>query len=187
MRREECHYVIDSKDVIQSWVQRGSDQDSWNQSNDSCVVAGTPIWGFVDGGEARQLYQLLFEKVRSGCSLGPIPFRCDSDRERVFMELFLEPLNGGKIGVSSCFVKSESRDPVRLFDESAPRSEEIVTICCMCKKVKNPDASWVEVEEAAVAMKLFEMERLPQLSHGLCKDCGRAVLKEAGLSPDLMV
>ena len=41
----------------------------------------------------------------------------------------------------------------------------------MCKKVKIKDTNWQEVEEAVNYLKLFEKNKLPMLTHGICPNC----------------
>jgi hypothetical protein len=48
----------------------------------------------------------------------------------------------------------------------------------MCKKVELSENTWVEVEAAVISLKLFERNKLPQISHGLCADCFKAGMAE---------
>jgi hypothetical protein len=41
----------------------------------------------------------------------------------------------------------------------------------MCKKIAVSDSEWQEIEIAMVTLNLFEKERLPQITHGLCPSC----------------
>ncbi len=46
-----------------------------------------------------------------------------------------------------------------------------VTICSMCKKIKVSPRQWAEIEEALVELRLFEVDEMPQLTHGICPSC----------------
>ena len=181
MNQAEYRYFIDSQNRIIETDFFGDGSKCWNNDSPCHTEGGTSVWDVVEGIETRHLYEALFQKVRSGALIGPIPFRCDSPDERVFFELFMIPHAEGTIEVKSCFVRSESREPIKLLDETVDRSDELLSICSMCKKIKLDDETWVEVERAVEKLKLFELARLPQLTHGLCQSCYQVALKEAGL------
>ena len=71
-----------------------------------------------------------------------------------------------------------NREDGYLLDPDAPRSSEIVTVCSMCKKLKISHEQWVDLEEGLARLKLFEADKMPQLSHGLCGACHEAALKD---------
>jgi hypothetical protein len=79
-------------------------------------------------------------------------------------------------------VLEEPRQPVDLLDGGPPRtSERIVTLCGWCKAARRPEGGWDEVEQLVASARLFEKDRLPQISHGICPDCEAAVRAEAGV------
>ena len=43
-----------------------------------------------------------------------------------------------------------------------------------CQRV-HLDEQWVELEEAASSLRLFERAGLPQVSHGICESCQQAM------------
>jgi len=48
----------------------------------------------------------------------------------------------------------------------------------MCKKIKVLPGQWAEIEEGLVHLGIFEGEKVPQLTHGLCPSCYQAAMKE---------
>lgn len=174
-------YEVDHNDVIvmvsQNW-ESFANCNTWTANIGPKDVLGRPLWDFIQNMEARHLYKGLFQKVRTGVSSGPIPFRCDSPEERRFLTLELSPLPNGHIKIKSTIERVESRDPVSMIDIKAPRSDELVTICSMCKKIALPTKTWVEIEDGLVQMRLFEADEMPKLTHGLCPDCHQVLKTE---------
>ncbi|RME27145.1 MAG: hypothetical protein D6806_05060 [Deltaproteobacteria bacterium] len=141
-------------------------------------VIGHSLFDFIDGVETRYLYRILFDKARSEKKrVGPIPFRCDSPQERRFLELTLDALQDDSIKIVSILVRSEPREEVDLLKVDVPRSKDLLVICSMCKKIELPSKEWVDIEEGLVRLGIFEKEKMPALSHGLCEDCMTEIMK----------
>jgi hypothetical protein len=51
------------------------------------------------------------------------------------------------------------------------RSDEMLTVCGWCKKIKIADQKWVEAEEVVEELKVVSLYLGPQLTHGICPDC----------------
>ena len=49
-------------------------------------------------------------------------------------------------------------------------------MCSWCRRV-NLGSEGVEVEEAVERLRLFELESLPQISHGCCEPCSQRILE----------
>lgn len=179
--KEVFVYRIDQADIITSvcdnWKSFATD-NAWAGECSPENVVGHVLWDFIQDRETRHLYMELFKIVRAGKGAGPIPFRCDSPRERRFLELLLSPLPDGRIEITSTIIRSEPRDHVKLLDNQTPRSGELVKICSMCKKIAVAEDEWVEMEEGLARLKLFEADKMPGLTHGLCLPCYRVALAE---------
>ena len=154
--------------------------NDWHLDMEPEAIVGRPIFDFISGEETKNLYEVLFEHCRKGKRIGPIPFRCDSPTERRFLELNLRLLPKNHIDIITVLLKTESRPRVKILQTNTPRTKQLIRICSMCKKVFADD-EWVEIEEALIRMKLFEQERLPRLTHGLCNSCYEAVISELRL------
>jgi len=179
--RGEVVYRIDSSDIIldvsDNWLSFAYN-NAWHSLCRPEDVVGHKLWDFIQGIETQHLYAEMFRKVRSGIHCGPIPFRCDSPRERRFLELLLVALTDGQIEITSRIVRTEPRDAVGLLDVESDRSSELVTICSMCKKIETSPRAWVEIEEGLAQLRLFELDEMPQLTHGLCPDCYSLAMAE---------
>ena len=88
------------------------------------------------------------------------------------------PLDQGKIEFTSYLEREEERDSVLLLEIFAERSEEIITICSWCKRIKAKDETWLDAEEAIEKMSLFNRPQLPKLSHGICPVCYERIIKK---------
>ena len=58
---------------------------------------------------------------------------------------------------------------MNLLDPDFPRTEEFLTMCAWCKKVKAP--GWMEAEDAVQRLNFFDRPQLPQITHGICENC----------------
>ena len=173
-------YSINKDDIITNYSKNFPSfarNNDWQLDMEPEAVLGHSIFDFISGSETKHLYQVLFEHCRNGKHIGPIPFRCDSPTERRFLELNLRLLPNSHIDIITELLKTESRPPVRILQANTTRTEQLIRICSMCKKVFVDD-EWVEIEEALIRMKLFEQERLPRLTHGLCNSCYVAAISE---------
>jgi hypothetical protein len=181
MSQEIFTYRIDKSDII---LSVSPNWDSFARANgciDECCsekVVGHRLWEFIQGIQIRHFYELLFEKVRKGTPVRPIPFRCDSPWERRFLQLSIMPLPDGQIEMTSSIVKTQSRAAVTMLDKDTARSNDFIRICSMCKKIATPHDYWLEIEEGLAQLKLFEADEMPQLTHGLCPDCFRLAMSE---------
>jgi hypothetical protein len=168
-------YRIDAQDRIRRVSEPWQSFAEENQgSPEVCrpeAVLGRPLWEFIEGIETRHLYQHLVKKAREGIRLCSIPFRCDSPEERRFLHLDIHPLDDGALEFHSTLVRSERRASLRLLDRRVPRSLQVVRLCSMCKCIAAPKERWLELEEGLQELRIFEEERMPQLTHGLCPVC----------------
>jgi len=170
-------YELDREDRI-SWVNEAWSEFARDNEAQHLVdsVIGTPIWRWVAGEEVRQLYQLLFSRVRNAGGTTRLPFRCDSPDLRRFMELDISSLPGDGLRCSAQLERVEPRRPLWFLDPGAPRSEElqwseeVLGICSCCKRVRVDEELWLEPEEAASALRLLEDPPVA-ISHTICVDC----------------
>ncbi len=174
-------YKIDGTDTIVSVSENWCDfayKNDWNGKILPDKVVGHKLWDFIQGFETKHLYKTIIDKVRSGKKINPIPFRCDSPEERRFLELEINYLPEVYLEFISRTIKTVPRNPLKLLDNQAARSDEFIKICSLCKKINIPPEKWAEIEEWLVESQLFYAETLPQLSHGLCSQCYETAMAE---------
>jgi hypothetical protein len=178
---QEYIYRIDDDDnivyVSENWSQFAADNDA----HESCMppfVLNKSIWDYIFDQETAHLYQILLDKVRKQKTAVNIPFRCDSPDCRRYMRITIKYLTDGHIEFVSKIIKIEWRAPQLLLDAHVARSGEVVRICSFCKKIAISENDWVETEQAVEKMGLFEKEKLPQLTHGLCPCCYESLMEK---------
>lgn len=171
---DTCFYTIDCENRIVSvsgnWLSFALE----NQGGEDCHpdrVINEPLWKFIDGHETRYLYELCIAKVRDQQQSMILPFRCDAPDRRRYLELKMTPRPQEQIEFASRILREEPREKVQLLQQDVARSETLIKMCSMCKKVKISENIWLEVEEAITVLGLFAEEKLPRITHGCCQPC----------------
>lgn len=169
-----CCYLIDDKDrivqVSDTWLEFAQE----NEAAESChpdTIRNRSLWDFIDGIETRHLYEIVLEKIRRTRRSVRLPFRCDAPDKRRYLELLITAAEIDTIEFSSTLLREELRDTVTLLKADIPRSEELLKICSMCKKVEVAKNCWLDTEDAIASLRLFDKSILPKISHGLCREC----------------
>ena len=177
MTTEALSYAIDEHDHlirVDEGYYRFAEENGWAEAGSSL---GRSLWDYVAGRELVKLQRLLVRRVRDGVGNVELPFRCDAPHVRREMDIRIVARPGGRVVLFSARLRAEEeRDlPQRLLDPATPRSEEMLEMCGWCDRFE-VDGEWVEVEEAARRLGLFNQPRLPVLSHGICPDCNEMLL-----------
>lgn len=128
-------------------------------------VLGHRLGDFIAGPETRIIYDTLVTRILETGESVRFTYRCDGPDCRRHMEMRVEPAAPGVVRFKSRLIREEPREIQHLLDDHAPRSEQILTMCSWCKRVRD------DVEDYVVRTHLLESEVLPQLSHGLCPHC----------------
>lgn len=178
--REFVH-AVDSEGRLRSvndeWVEFARENGApWLTRE---AVVGRSLWDFMAGRETRHLSRLLLEKALKEDRRIKVPYRCDSPELRRFMDMEIVNAGGGLVEFRSTILKVEPREPVLLLVPGAPRSGEYLAICSWCRRAR-VDSRWVELDEAVRTLDLFSSSSLPQLTHGICPECGALIASETG-------
>ena len=172
-------YRLDASDVItdvdDAWLEfaRLNEAESLTRR----AVVGSSLWNHVSGSETRHVYEHLFERVRTGLEV-TIPFRCDSPAVRRFHEMHMTALDAGGIELACQLLRQEARTaaPMALLEAGVPRSETLVTMCSWCKRIKNPQDGWLELEGAIEVTLLLSESPLPGITHTICESCEESLM-----------
>lgn len=152
--------------------------DSWDEfarGNAAPELVGErvlrrPLTSFISDLTTAHLYEQLFDRVRrTGRSLA-VPIRCDTPALRQHVELHIQPTAGSGFRVYSFLLRTEARAPQPLLDATRAASPDRIDLCSWCKRAL-ANGVWREVEDAVSVLRLFEAERLPMISHGICPPC----------------
>jgi hypothetical protein len=141
-------------------------------------IIGSSLWDHIRDPETKHLYEIILLKVREYHRQATFSFRCDSPEIRRLLKLFVIPREDDSVDFISQKINTELRKPVELLRSGIERSEDLIRICSMCKKIALSETEWTEVEIAVQEMKLFEREVLPQITHGVCQPCYYTAMAE---------
>lgn len=136
------------------------------QSALSCIADST----------SEQVFDRLFKRVTETGRAIEFPFRCDSPTLRRFMEFRIEPRNPAGLRIETTMERVEARPPVALLEPRREHGGDLLRMCGWCKAV-DLDGRWCEVEEALTALRLFERDQLPAITHGMCPSCSERMLQ----------
>jgi hypothetical protein len=175
---QSTRYEVDSDGRI---VSVGAGWDTFAVSNGAPQLAadaviGRPLSEFMVGASTAHLYDALRLRIREGRRV-VLPFRCDGPAVRRSMELFMEPAPNGHVRYEAVLRSSSERLPVALLDVETPRDTSLVTLCAWCRRIE-VGVRWLEVEEGIRELRLFDVEKVPRITHGICPDCHRMMMDE---------
>lgn len=173
--QQDVLYRIDADDTI-VFVN-----DQWDQfagSNDgngvrSSEVLGRSLWEFIDGLTTQQIYRQIVKRSRAGNAVG-FPLRCDAPDRRRLLRMEVRAADGGAVEFRSRVLSEEPRAALSLLDRRLPRTDDLITVCSWCEKVR-VEGRWVDVEDAIEALGLFQQDDLPALTHGICATCSESM------------
>jgi hypothetical protein len=171
-------YIIDAQDRIAfvnpAWSRfAASLRDGYSLSD----VLGESIWGGIPEGVVRQLWAVLYSRVRASGGSVFVPVRADLADERRLIDIELQPLGEGMVRHVCEPVWRESRPAVALLDPSYPRDERTLRCCMWCRRIQVRLGSWEEIEDAQQILKIPADSSLPRLQPTACTSCKQSLLK----------
>ena len=140
-------------------------------------VLGRPVWDRIPDGVVRQLWELLYNRVRAIGGSVFVPTRADRVDERRLIDIELTPLGDGSIRHVCEPVWSEARPAVALLDPSYPRDERSLRCCMWCRRIQVRLGAWEEIEDAQRILAIPADNTLPRLEPGACTTCKQSLLK----------
>ncbi|MGE3465313.1 MAG: hypothetical protein AB7J13_00130 [Pyrinomonadaceae bacterium] len=175
LRSLSCvRYTIDADDKIcfvdDGWCEFAEANDGSDLKR--AVILGQSIWDHITDSTTSRLYQQIVSRVRQG-KLARFTLRCDGPACRRLLEMTITAEADGSVSFETNALRVEDRAPVALLSRKTERSSEMLRMCAWCNRMDagNGLNTWVEVEDAAERLRLFEEKGLPQLTHGICEAC----------------
>lgn len=182
-------FIIDAADRIihldDEWAKYAAEKGEADLATDRLI--GRPIWSFLHGIETIHLYRLLVLRARRGVQIES-RLRVEAGGVSQFMRMRMQSVGGDSVifeatplpediapeDMAASMESSGGRpqDPNVSQEEVAPA---LLVVCSWCGRLKIRDETWVEVEVAISQLGLFELESLPQMSHGVCEECYQAM------------
>jgi hypothetical protein len=120
---------------------------------------------------------MLVRRLRRENRSVELPFRCDGPDVRREMNLRIACHSSGRFVLFSARLDSEERRPELqpLLSSETPRGAQTLIMCGWCDRFL-VEGAWLEVEEAAARLGLFQLEEMPAISHGVCPACGEMLM-----------
>jgi len=170
------HYVIDEDDRL---VRASDGYFSFARENGWAGVdasIGRSIWDFVAGEQPRNILRILLRRVRDMNREIELPFRCDGPGVRREMDIRLASTPSGRAVLFRARLQNEiTREFQPLLDPKARTGGAPIEMCSWCDRFQVA-GDWVEVEEAAARLMLFQRADPPPISHNICGDCSETLL-----------
>jgi hypothetical protein len=166
--------VIDDQDrlvQVDQGFYRFADENGWPGSGSSL---GRSLWDFVAGEQMKKLQRMLVRRVRDFGGV-ELPFRCDSPDVRREMDIRIAASSAGRLVQFESHVRSEEeREFQPLLDPEAKRDAEVIEMCGWCDRFL-VEGEWLEIEQAAARLSLFQRSRPPRIGHGICRACSETL------------
>lgn len=168
-----CIYEIDAEDRIvfcnSAWdafaVENGGEQLQFER------IKGRVLWDFVDGASTTDVFSRLISHVREGNSV-KFKFRCDSPSMFRLLEMKMALTAKKRVRFSTRIISVGDRDSISIqTEETTLPDEPPLLVCSWCGRLKIHRQSWQQIDIAVSKIGLFEKERMPPISHGICERC----------------
>jgi hypothetical protein len=164
---------VDAADVLigvnTAWLAFARENGAAELSEEA--VLGRSLWDFVSDDGLRTLYREIHSRVRLSGVRVVLPFRCDSPSLQRHMRMTITRANGGQLVYESVLVRVVPQGPCAILDSRRQRSDAMLTLCSCCKRALLEPVGWLELEDVAVRLRLFEAKKVPELRHTLCPAC----------------
>ncbi len=87
------------------------------------------------------------------------------------MRLTIAKGDDGQIHYESALLRAESRSMLGLLAREFPRSDAFLTACSCCKRGLIEPVGWLDIEEVAIRLRLFDQPKAPKLRYAICPEC----------------
>jgi hypothetical protein len=172
-RPPKYRYRVDAADLlvwVDAWWLAFAQENGAPELTEELVL-GRCLWDFVGGCATQELYRDIHGRVRSTGTAVVLPFRCDSPTVRRHMRLTITREDPAHLFYESVLTRVEPCDFLPILDPAFPRSQAVLTICSCCKRALVEASGWLEIEDAAARLGLFEKPKAPELTYTVCDDC----------------
>lgn len=180
----DLEYAVDREDRISRVCDRWDRvaEDAGAPQLVAGRVVGSFLWGHVTDPTTRLLWEALAAAARSTGRHRSVPLRCDTPEWRRWIRLDVS-VAGPELVFQSRLERVELRSrPLPLSPTPAAGEGSPLWMCSWCKRVAVRKDDWLELEEAAVRLGLFEEARPVAISHGICGSCTVRVAESFGIA-----
>jgi hypothetical protein len=146
-------------------------------SGGSQPLLGRSVWDFIPAAPIRQLWQVLYSRVRAVGAPVFVPMRADTPSLRRLVDLELHPLADRSIQHIYECVWTEARPAIALLDPAYPRDQRSLPSCAWCRRIQVGFGVWQEIEQAQQTLRIEAVESLPTLKPVVCASCKQSLLR----------
>ncbi len=172
-------YRIDNHDRIvyvnSTWLSFAAENDAHELTHD--YVLNKSLRDFINGVEAKYVFDILVKNVREKGIEIKVPFNCDSPDSLRRMEMTIRPFKRHQLEFRTHLIENHNREHIELFDRFTQRNGELLTVCSLCKKIYVKGQGWIEAAEAIKIHGLSSSPVQPRISEGICQTCMYDVIK----------
>lgn len=177
--RLTCSYRLDGDNTV------GYAGDGWDDFSRAGgaplltaeVVVGRLIRDFLEGEPVRELYGLLFDKIRRVQREIKLSVRCDSAEMRRFMVLSIRPGPEESLAIDGILNRVEKRPLgiLSVWDGPVVSRGALLETCGICRRVRVADSGWLELEDAIATHDLLGPGTPPSIAWSVCSACESVV------------
>lgn len=166
-------YTVDADDVVCHvdywWLAFAAENGAPDLTE--ATVIGRSLWEFIADRPTRQLYRELHARIRSTGQAIHVPFRCDSPTLRRDMRMTISRGEDGALEYESKLLKTTPQRRLLSLSRTSDRSEAFLTMCSCCKRSLLEPRGWLDMEDIALRLKLYDQQTVPGLRYTLCPHC----------------
>ncbi len=166
-------YCLDEADTIVSvdhwWLAFAQENNAAGLSETS--VVGQVLWEFISDEPTRALYKEINDHVRSSGNPVTVPFRCDSPTLQRYMQLTISDQGDGRLLYESVLLRALPQRRLALLDPKQKRSNDFLTMCSFCKRSLIEPSGWLDMENIALKLRMYEAQAVPELRYTVCPEC----------------
>ena len=173
-------YCLDEADVIVSvdhWWLAFAQENNVAGLNETSVV-GQVLWEFISDEPTQALYKEIHGHVRRSGNSITVPFRCDSPTLKRYMQLSISNRDAGQLLYESTLIRAVPQRRLAVLDPEQKRSNDFLTMCSFCKRSLIEPSGWLDMENIALKLRLYEEQTVPELRYTVCPECADQVHKE---------
>lgn len=166
-------YSVDENDVLLSvdhWWLAFAQENNATELTESSVV-GRLLWDFIADDPTRILYREIHARVRSTGNPISLPFRCDSPTLQRFMRVTISTPRDRQLLYESSLIRAVPQRRLTVLDPAQQRSTEFLIMCSFCKRCFIEPETWLELENIALKLRLYDKQTVPGLIFTVCPTC----------------
>jgi hypothetical protein len=121
---------------------------------------------------------MLISQVRETGTSVRFPFRCDSPDLLRYMEMEISLGEEDSVWFQTYLKRQVSVDSIPNHNgKESLRDTHLIKICAWCRLVLVQN-NWYSLEDAVWMLGIFDESEAPEITHGICYDCGELMKQE---------